>query len=80
MLVLKRKIGERINIGDDIVISIVEVAKGSVRIGIDAPGQVNIFRHEVYERIREENIKLSQGVLTDFTRAASLLRKKGFKE
>ena len=80
MLVLKRKIGERINIGDDIVISIIEVAKGSVRIGIDAPGQVNIFRHEVYERIREENIKSSQGVLTDFTRAASLLRKKGFKE
>jgi len=80
VLVLKRKIGERINIGDDIVISIIEVAKGSVRIGIDAPGQVNIFRHEVYEKIREENLKSSQGVLTDFTRAAGILRKKGLKE
>ncbi|MCK5507556.1 MAG: carbon storage regulator CsrA [Desulfobacterales bacterium] len=78
MLVLTRKIGERINIGDDIVISVLEINRGSVRIGIDAPRQISILRHEVYEKIRQENLNSSQGISADVARAARLWRKKGF--
>ena len=80
MLVLTRKIGERINIGNDVVISVIEINRGSVRLGIDAPRQISIFRHEVYEKIREENLNSSQGISADVAKAARLLREKVFKE
>ena len=47
MLVLSRKSGERILIGDDIKITIVRIGPNSVRIGVDAPGQYNIVREEL---------------------------------
>ena len=50
MLVLSRKPGERILIGDDIVITIVRATGGSVRVGIEAPPDVVILREEVKER------------------------------
>ena len=80
MLVLTRKIGERINIGNDVVISVIEINRGSVRLGIDAPRQISIFRHEVYENIRKENLNSSQGISADVAKAARLLQKKVFKE
>jgi carbon storage regulator len=55
MLVLTRKIGEGIVIGDDVKITIVEMKGGSVRIGIDAPRDKKIYRQEVFDRIAEEN-------------------------
>ncbi|MFB3816364.1 MAG: carbon storage regulator CsrA [Candidatus Methylomirabilales bacterium] len=55
MLVLTRKAGERIEIGEDIVLEIVEVRQGQVRLGIQAPARVPIFREEVARQIREEN-------------------------
>ena len=55
MLILSRKINERIMIGDDISISIVEVRGDQVRIGVDAPKSVKVFRQEVFDAIREEN-------------------------
>ncbi len=55
MLVLTRKIGEGIVIGDDINITIVEMKGGSVRIGIDAPRDKKIYRQEVFDRIAAEN-------------------------
>jgi len=47
MLVLARKVGQRIFIGDDIVITIVETSNGKVRIGVDAPKSVKVFREEL---------------------------------
>ena len=47
MLVLTRKIGEKIHIGDDVTLTVVEVTPGRVRIGFDAPSKVRIFRHEL---------------------------------
>lgn len=80
MLVLTRKVGEKINIGDDIVVTIVEVGNGSVRLGISAPKQVAIHRHEVYRKIQKENLLSSRGISDDVANAARLLREKGVKE
>ena len=55
MLVLTRKAGEGIIIGDDITLKIIELKGGGVRIGIDAPKNKKIYRQELYDRIIEEN-------------------------
>ncbi len=80
MLVLTRKIGERIRIGDDIVVNVLEVSKGSVRIGIEAPKQIPIYRSEVYERILEENIRASKGKMSDIEEIANFWRERNKKE
>jgi carbon storage regulator len=54
MLVLTRKAGQSIIIGDEIEVEVLSVAGEKVRLGISAPREVEIFRHEVYERIQEE--------------------------
>ncbi len=54
MLVLTRKPGQSIIIGDGIEVEVLSVAGEKVRLGITAPREVEIFRHEVYERIQEE--------------------------
>ena len=53
MLVLTRKVGESIAIGDQIKIRVVEVKGNSVRIGIEAPADFRIYREEIYIRIRQ---------------------------
>ena len=53
MLVLSRKKNESIVIRDDIVITVVEVRGDKVRLGIEAPKEVPVHRHEVYEKIKE---------------------------
>lgn len=55
MLVLSRKRDESIIIGDDIVITIVDIRGDKVRIGIEAPRETTVHRQEVYEAIRQEN-------------------------
>jgi len=55
MLILSRKVDEKVIIGDDIKISIVEIRGDQVRIGIDAPKKVKVFRQEVYDAIKAEN-------------------------
>jgi carbon storage regulator len=55
MLVLSRKAGQRIHIGTDITVNILEVSGKSVRIGIEAPDAVSILRDEVKEQIELEN-------------------------
>ena len=55
MLVLTRKLGETIVIGDDIVIKVVDIHGKQIRLGIDAPNEISICRGEVYDRIQEEN-------------------------
>jgi len=57
MLILSRRINEKIVIGDDIVISVVEVRGDQVKLGIEAPQSVKVFRQEVYDAIQEENRK-----------------------
>jgi len=55
MLVLTRRLGETIVIGDDVVIKIVDIHGKQIRIGIEAPSEVSVYRGEIYERIMLEN-------------------------
>lgn len=55
MLVLTRKMNERINIGHDIEIFVIEIKDDHVKIGIKAPKDVPIYRQEIYKSILEEN-------------------------
>jgi carbon storage regulator len=66
MLVLTRKSGEAIQIGDNITITVVEIKGNQVRLGIDAPSDVLIYRKELYERIREENLISARVSIDDF--------------
>jgi carbon storage regulator len=54
MLVLTRKLNEKIRVGDDIIVTIIQIDKGSVKIGFEAPENVAIYRDEVYEKIQNE--------------------------
>ncbi|WP_432564131.1 carbon storage regulator CsrA [Kineococcus sp. SYSU DK003] len=56
MLVLTRKAGESVVIGDEVVVRVLEVRGDVVRVGIDAPRDVQVHRQEVYEAVREANI------------------------
>ena len=55
MLVLTRKLGENIRIGDSVKITVLEVRSGQVKLGIEAPSDVKVHREEIYARIQEEN-------------------------
>lgn len=57
MLLLKRRVGESIVIGDSIRVSVVEVRGGSVRIAIDAPSEFAVYRAELLEKLGEENVR-----------------------
>jgi len=62
MLILSRKINEKVVIGDDITVSIIEIRGDQVRIGIDAPKIVKVFRQEVFDAIKAENKAASQSL------------------
>ncbi|TQR61161.1 carbon storage regulator CsrA [Campylobacter troglodytis] len=56
MLILSRKEGESIRLGEDIEIKIVQTAKGSAKIGIEAPKNILILRKELCEEIKDKNL------------------------
>ena len=55
MLILTRKIGEAIAVGDDVRIQIIDIKGKQVRLGIQAPSDTSVHREEVYQRIQEQN-------------------------
>lgn len=55
MLILARKIDEKIKIGNDITLTIISVQGDQVKIGVEAPKHVKVFRQEVFDAIQEEN-------------------------
>lgn len=62
MLVLTRRPGESITIGDDIVVTVISASGGQVRLGITAPRSVQVLREEIYKTMREENREAAQGL------------------
>jgi carbon storage regulator len=77
MLILTRKLGEKITIGDDITITLVEIKGTQVKLGIEAPKRIEIHRQEVYERIRQENLSSSDINNSDLSSAFEIYRSSG---
>ncbi len=57
MLILTRKLGEGLFIGDDIRITVVEIRGKQIRLGIEAPSHIVVLREEIYRRIQEQNLQ-----------------------
>jgi carbon storage regulator len=68
MLVLTRKSDEAFRIGDDITVTVLSIRGNQVQLGISAPPDVRIYRGEVYERIKAENISSSGLSTEDFSK------------
>lgn len=80
MLVLTRKINEKIKIGESIVVSVLDVDGGNVKLGIDAPREISIVRVEVLEKVLQENIDSSERQVEDIAEAATLFKSRFVKE
>ena len=65
MLVITRKTGERICLGDDVTITVLDVTGSTVRIGIEAPTEIPVFRHEIWEAVKAENRAAAGTSITD---------------
>lgn len=76
MLVLTRKSGEGILIGDNIKVVVVEVKGNQVKLGIEAPADVTVYREEVYIKIQEENIMAAQINSASLSDVAEMWKKK----
>jgi len=64
LLIFTRKAGQKIRIGDDIEITVLDIRRGSVKIGIKAPKGLLVHREEVYQKIIQENLSAAQSVLS----------------
>ena len=62
MLVLTRKKNQKIMIGDEIEITIVDIRNEQIKLGINAPNHIKVFRKEVYDSIQEENKAATESV------------------
>ncbi len=80
MLILTRKLGESVIIGDDVKITVVEVNKQQVKLGVDAPKNIIIHREEVYLKIKEENELASASNIIDLSNTSGQVKtEKDFK-
>lgn len=80
MLILTRKLGESITIGDDIKVTVLGVFGRQVRIGVDAPSKVVVHREEIYVKIQQENRKAAKSVKQDLVNVMKILKDKLSKE
>jgi carbon storage regulator len=55
MLIITRRAGEKIMVGDDVVVHVMEIVGHTVRVGIEAPRSIPIYREELWHAVREEN-------------------------
>ncbi len=78
MLVLSRKNGQKIMIGDNIEIVIIESGNNNVKIGIEAPKEIPVFREEIWREIKEANLRAKQtefDALDELTNIMSIEKK-----
>lgn len=82
MLILTRKLGESVVIGDNIKITVVGIGKQQVKLGVNASKNVVIHREEIYNKIKEENKLSSSSIinLSSFPTSAISIRKKNRKK
>ena len=76
MLVLSRKINQSIVIGDNIEIMLVDIRGDQIKLGINAPKTVKIFRKEVYEEVKSQNLEASQSAIEELNILSSFVKNK----
>lgn len=76
MLILTRKLGESITIGDDIRVSVLGIRGRQVRLGIDAPSNIVVHREEIYVKIQEENRKAAGNTKSDLLGMVRMIKGK----
>ena len=76
MLVLSRKINQSIVIGDNIEIMLVDIRGDQIKLGINAPKSVKIFRKEVYEEVKSENLEASKSTIEELNILSSFVKNK----
>jgi carbon storage regulator len=76
LLILTRKLGESITIGDNIKVTVLGIYGRQVRLGIDAPLKVVVHREEVYVKIQNENRKAAQAGKKDLMSVVNMLKNK----
>ena len=69
MLVITRKPGEGICLGDDVKITVLEISGSTVRLGIEASREIPVYREEIWEAVKEENRAAAQTNLKDLPKA-----------
>ncbi len=72
MLILTRRLGESIQIGDDIRITFLDIRGKQVRVGIEAPKEVVVHREEVYRLIQEQNLQAARGPAAEYENLANI--------
>jgi carbon storage regulator len=70
MLIITRRPGEKVMVGDDIVVHVMEIVGNSVRIGIEAPRSVPVYREEIWNAVREENRAAAEAAPADLPEPA----------
>ncbi|TVR00955.1 MAG: carbon storage regulator [Desulfovibrionales bacterium] len=76
MLILTRKAGESLYLGDTIKVTVLKVQGNQVKLGFDIPEELTVYREEVYLRIKEENLMAAQATKQDFFMATELWSRK----
>lgn len=76
MLILTRKVGEIIAIGDDVKVQVIDIKGKQVRLGIKAPSEITVHREEVYQRIQEQNRRAAKLTPADLSEIADLWAKR----
>jgi len=77
MLVLSRRKDESVMIGDNLEVKVLDIQKGQVKLGIEAPRDVTVHRREVYLTIQQENLAATQAADPDMSALADLLKGTG---
>ena len=67
MLILTRRVGETLIIGDEVSVTVLAVKGNQIRIGVDAPKEVSVHREEIYQRIQTEGVRSSSNHRKDGT-------------
>jgi len=77
MLILSRKVGEAVVLDEKIIVRVIDISKGVVRIGFDAPNEMLILREELEEEVKQANIEAKSSVQNDISLLKDLSKKLG---